>query len=167
MPNENNERRPMLHKGQVYSKSVTKRSGGGEKTFGRSFDEALSHITTSLEATLNTVASLPQEHRLPNEFVFCIRMDPDFTAKSYYPDTFLRAFDKAGAITEVGSRKWIEDLETEEAQEEGVRREGKLLFIRSNQETLTGFVNSLKSDGKRVVSLHDVLPPLELLQFLG
>ena len=147
MPNENNERRPMLHKGQVYSKSVTKRSGGGEKIFSRSFDEALNNITTSLQSTLDTVASLPQEHRLPNEFVFCIRMDPDFTAKSYYPDTFLRAFDKAGAITEVGSRKWIEDPETDEAHEKVVAREGKLLFIRSNQETLTGFVNSLKNGG--------------------
>ena len=126
MPNENNERRPMLHKGQVYSKSVTKKSGGGEKTFSRSFDEALSHITTSLESTLETVASLPEELRLPNEFVFCIRMDPDFTAKSYYPDTFLRAFDKAGAITEVGSRKWTEDVETNEELDSKTLREGKL-----------------------------------------
>jgi hypothetical protein len=134
-------------RGQVYSKSVTKKSGGGEKTYSRSFDEALSHITTSLESTLDTVSSLPQEHRLPNEFVFCIRMDPDFTAKSYYPESFLRAFDKAGAITEVGSRKWTEDLETDEDQALKATREGKLLFIRSNQETLTGFVNSLKNGG--------------------
>ncbi|MBP6924138.1 MAG: S8 family peptidase [Candidatus Pacebacteria bacterium] len=174
MPNENNERRPMLHKGQVYSKSVTKKSGGGEKTYSRSFDEALSHITTSLESTLDTVASLPQEHRLPNEFVFCIRMDPDFTAKSYYPESFLRAFDKAGAITEVGSRKWTEDLETDEDQALKTTREGKLLFIRSNQETLTGFVNSLKNGGvtfnetlqneMRTVEEINLLTPQERLQ---
>ena len=164
----------MLHKGQVYSKTVIKKSGGGDKTYSRSFDDALIHITSSLESTLGSIAALPEEQRLPNEFVFCIRLDPDFTAKSYYPETFLRAFDKSGAIAEVGSRKWTEHAETSEELDSDPDREGKLLFIRSNRETLTGFVNSLRTGGiqfnetlqneMRTVEEINLLAPEERLQ---
>lgn len=130
----------MLHRGQVYSKSVVKRPGGGERTYNRTFGEALTAVTAGMERTMEEINSLPSDMRLPNEFVFCVKMDPDFTAKSYYPENFLKAFDKAGSVKEVGSRKWTQTRDDEEV------KQGKLLFIRSNQDTLGRFTEILRNE---------------------
>jgi len=132
------DRRPILHKGEVYSKLITKASGGGSKTLPHTLEEAFVNIQAGLKSTIENFETLPAESRLPNELVFCVRMDSDFSAKSYYPDSFFTAFSKFGELNEVGSRRWHKT-------ESEIEEDGKLLFIRSNPETLSGFLSGLKS----------------------
>jgi hypothetical protein len=132
-----NNRRPILYKGEIYTKPITKNGGGGPpKESSISYDTARSNILSSIASTKEKIAHIPQEKKLPNEFVVCVRMFPEFSAKSYYPDDFFTQVAAQGEVQEIGSRVWREVDE-----EAGSEQTGKLFFVR----TTTAGLNELES----------------------
>lgn len=126
--NQNNKKRPVLHGGEKYSKSISKRGGGKEKESLWSYDFARNKIIGDIKETKKVLKEMPRELRLPNEFVVSVRMDPAFTAKSFYPASLFDATQKNSELREVGSRMWRDD-ET--------KKEGKMFFLRATETGLS------------------------------
>lgn len=170
----NENRRPILYNGEVYSKPIEKKSGGGGKEPEISYEFAREKLLKDLSYSTEILKSMPSTSRLPNEVVLCFRMLPQFSAKSYYPDTL---FDQKIGINEIGSRTWTnsnKQLESKSSQESSPTS-GKLFFVRASNKSLDAFEQQLNRksstltkkftlDVRRVSSL-DLLNPSE--QILG
>ncbi|OCA72988.1 S8 family peptidase [Chryseobacterium arthrosphaerae] len=136
----NNNRKPILYKGEVYSKPVSKNGGGGPLKLPISYEEARYRIKNDIDKVHDTIRSLPETSKLPNEIVVCIRMHPDFSAKSYYPDSLFDGNNEKFGLQEVGSRIWrTEDSEDQNEFEES----GKLFFVRGTEQALDKLKNHL------------------------
>lgn len=134
------ERRPILYKGESYSKPVTKGGGGPPKEPKITFDQAKEQINKDLDATIDSIRSISQEYKLPNELVLCFRLHPDFTAKSSFPTTLFPSSDKPEDLVEIGSRIWKKDIQTET----GPQMEcGKLIFVKTNEAGIRKFKQKL------------------------
>lgn len=144
---ENNKRRPILFNGQVYSRPVTKSSGGGGKPFPRTFLEARESILKDLEETKSTLRNLPKSSRMPNEIVLSLVMHHDFTAKSYYPKSL---FDLPGSekfgLQEIGSRVWRNKENLVSENDEAVSRVSKMFFIRATEGSIQKFEEHINSN---------------------
>jgi|GEM_PF-2825697 len=77
----NNNRKPILYKGELYAKPVTKKSGGGSKNLPATFQEAKKKIKNDIEQVFEEIDRLPEIARMPNEIVVCMRMHSDFRLK--------------------------------------------------------------------------------------
>lgn len=139
-------RRPILHKGEVYNSPVERRMGGNERqpeiTYAGARDRLLEHIGGVRER----INALPNDKRLPNEFVVCYRMDAGYSAKSYYPAPVLsiRGVRNSNAeAVEIGSRQWRENPNDDPK---------KLYFVRTNTEGLDYLTSKLQQSER---SLQD------------
>jgi hypothetical protein len=166
------KRRPILFKGEVYSHPIEKPSGGGEKEFKVSYEQARVQLLTNIQKTKAQISQLPQTSKLPNETVLCIRLRSEFSAKTWYPNSlFDNSNSSRNGLKEIGSRIWTKESD-EEVQN---KSRGKLLFVRATEQGLLDFEKKLNqeeylltkafiSDIRKVSSL-DLLSPTE--QILG
>jgi hypothetical protein len=128
--NNNKNSRPILYKGEVYSQVITKRVGGEKKEPKVSYEQARSKALADIAQTKTKINNIPREKKLPNEFVVCLRLSPEFSAKSYYPTTLLSSFDNSRDTKEIGSRVW------NKVSDDGISETGKLLFLRTTNAGL-------------------------------
>lgn len=178
---ENKKRRPILYNGQVYGEPVTKGGGGGTKAMPYTYEQAREIILNDINETREVLRNMPDSARLPNEIILSLTLQPEFSAKSYYPETlFDLGYEKFG-LTEIGSRVWrnknydtnkITDVESEEYVAPTF---SKMFFIRATEESLIKFENQLKKSSStltksfqtdiRKISNLGILPTNE--QILG
>ncbi|HYD93629.1 MAG TPA: S8 family peptidase [Candidatus Paceibacterota bacterium] len=144
---ENENRRPILYKGEVYTKPITKTAGGRQKEPRASYAEARERVLGGIKATKEKVLSLSAENRMPNEFIFCLRLDPAFSAKSYYPETLFPAAAPNSGFEDVGSRVWRQT-----GRRGSEVNAGKLLFVRATEQGLARFESRLNQAES---SLHE------------
>jgi hypothetical protein len=146
-----NSRRPILYRGENYSIPIAK---GGRRRLPEpkiSYAEARSHLLNNIRETAEKLRSVPSTMKLPNETIVCLRMQPEFSAKSYYPASLFSAFDEIDGMQEVGSRLWRPQTD-EPTIKKGDNKEdalpnkaGKLLFVRTTEDALEKFQNKLNS----------------------
>jgi len=139
------ERRPILFNGQVYVEPIIKKSGFGGKSMKQQFEQARLNIINDLSATKRIIRGIPNESKLPNEIVLSLIVEPEYTAKSYYPETiFDLGYEKFG-LQEIGSRTWKNINPDEIEKKEGKSKEkmSKLYFIRTTINGLDKFENFL------------------------
>jgi len=130
----NNNRKPILYKGELYSKPVIKKSGGGTKNLPVTFLEAKEKVKNDIDQIFEEIDKLPEVARMPNEIVVCMRMHSDFSAKSYYPDSlFDTDYEKFG-LQEIGSRIWKSEKD-ENSNTETVQESGKMFFVRGTENS--------------------------------
>ncbi len=160
-------RKPILYKGELYSVPVTKKFGGGPKSYPVSFEEARERISSDIDSVKEQIRSLPQSSRLPNEVVMCIRMHPDFSAKSYYPETLFDADTERYGLQEIGSRIW----RSKENLSKGGKKEtleAKMFFVRGTDESLDKFKKQLNKSASSLTKtfMNDVrkLVSIDLLK---
>lgn len=127
-------RRLILGNGEQYIQAVTKPSSGRSPEPPRSYDEARDLVKAGVSAALADFATLPDAKRLADEAVFCLRLHPDATAKTYDP---VALFNEVPELRNVGSRyyqapagevaqtKRIERLRAEEQTDV----KGRLVFV--------------------------------------
>ncbi|MEY2640857.1 MAG: hypothetical protein RL150_250 [Candidatus Parcubacteria bacterium] len=127
-----NNRRPILYKGEIYTKPITKRVGGSSKEPALSYDVARTKILSDITQTREKLSTIPADKKLPHEFVVCVRMHPEFSAKSYYPGDLFSAVSRNGEVEEIGSRIWRENS----PEEDGIEETGKLFFVRTTERGL-------------------------------
>lgn len=137
-----NNRKPILYKGELYSVPVTRKSSGGPKLYPISFEEARDRLSNDIDSVKEQIRNLPESARLPNEVVMCVRMHPDFSAKSYYPSSIFDADTERFGLEEVGSRIWrsSENLSTNSKKE---IFEAKMFFVRGSEDSLEKFKKQL------------------------
>jgi subtilisin family serine protease len=139
----NNPRRPILFNGEVYSSPVEKRNVGGAIEYPLTYDEARTQVIDGIRTTREYLRQMPQGSRLPNEVVMCIRMQPKFSAKSYYPDSLFDLNKTRFGLQEIGSRNWRgETIENNENQVIPSKPD-KLFFVRTTERGLTRFEQEL------------------------
>lgn len=134
-------RRPILYKGERYSKAIAKGGGGPQKEPHISYDEARNKIISDIKKTREIITNTSTRFKLPNEFVVSIRLDPDFSAKSYYPSTIFGPALRAQGIDEVGSRIW---------KSESGGKHGKMFFVRTTDNGLKNLERKLTNDESQV-----------------
>jgi len=137
-----NNRRPILYKGEIYTKAITKKAGGSAKEPGVSYDVAKTKILSDIAHTKEKLNSISSDKKLPNEFVVCLRMSPEFSAKSYYPGDLFSTVSANGEVEEIGSRIWREKGD----DENGIEETGKLFFIRTTTRGLDVLEDKLNQD---------------------
>ena len=147
------KKRPILYNGQLYSKPIEKGRFGPPKQPQIAFEEARSKILADIVKTKQAISEVPSNLKLPNEFIVCLRIEPEFTAKSYYPDTLFSVEGSLAEFTEVGSRIWGKKTEDENEVEPG-----KLLFIRATDKGLDNLQKELnkKESGLSKKFIYDL-----------
>ncbi|NAY91156.1 S8 family serine peptidase [Muricauda sp. JGD-17] len=128
-----NRRRPILYNGEIYSRSVVKSSGGGEKFYPLSYDEARFNLLNDIEKTQDLVSGMSAKSRLPNEIILSMTLQPEFSAKSYYPENLFDLDSFKFGIQEVGSRIWRERKESGRADDS--TKFSKMFFLRATEES--------------------------------
>lgn len=98
-----NQRRLILGNGEQYIEPIQKTLTGRGKEPPRSYGEARERIKAGVGDALRSFDGLPSEKKNPDEAVFCMRLHPDVTAKSYDPATI---FDEVPELRSVGSRNY-------------------------------------------------------------
>lgn len=133
------QRRLILANGEKYVDAVEKPVAGRTPEPPRTFDEAREVLKTGVTGALNRFRAIPQEKKLFEEAVFCMRMHPDATAKSYDPTEVFSAVPELRSIgsrlyrapaTEVAQSKRIQKLVDNEVAEVTAR----LVFVQSSPE---------------------------------
>lgn len=143
------KRRPILYNGQIYGEPVTKGGGGGSKAYPYSYEEARDMLLSDIYETKELIGKMPESSRLPNEIVLSLVLQPEFSAKSYYPETlFDLGYEKFG-LTEIGSRVWKDkaddevDKIVEESEERKSANNAKMFFVRATKGSLEKFEREL------------------------
>ena len=106
------QRRLILGNGEQYIEPIQKTLTGRSKEPPRSYGEARDRIKSGVGDALRSFVALPNEKKIADEAVFCMRLHPDVTAKSYDPSTI---FDEIPELRSVGSRNYhtpIKDVAT-------------------------------------------------------
>ncbi|MDG4978904.1 S8 family peptidase [Lactococcus lactis] len=123
-----NNRRPILGHGENLVGSFSKSNGGGEKSYPRSYEEAVNLVSSKLESLKADISAIPLNKKL-DKVVVAVKLHESFLAKSYTPDTFFRNLD----YENIGSRQW----KTESG------KESKLNFVKINPDNIENNINEL------------------------
>lgn len=143
-----NQRRLILGNGEQYIERIEKRLTGRSKEPPRSYEEARERIKTGLGRSLSSYLELPEQKRIEDEAVFCMRMHPDVTAKTYDPAVI---FDEVPELRSVGSRSYhtpISEVAQTKRIEKKVSEEvaeinARLVFIQSSPSGFNRFLAQL------------------------
>ena len=173
----NELRRPILYRGEVYVSPIVKKVSGSPKEPKVSYDIARDTVLEDIKRTREVLNEMPASTRLPNEVVLCLKMQPEFSAKSYYPDSLFDLNTTKFGIKDVGSRAWNDIIAADLDQDgtDSTLQYGKMFFIRSTEVGLNNLEKQLHKseseltqkftyDIRRIFSL-DILSPAE--QILG
>ena len=140
---KDNQRRPILYNGQTYAKPVTKSSGGGPKEMKFSYEEARDFVLSDVAKVKDNLRNMPSSQRLPNEVVVGLVMQPEFSAKSYYPDSLFDLGAEKFGLKEIGSRIYKNESSNKEQHN---TLSSKMFFVRATEESLTKFENQLNKN---------------------
>jgi len=124
---------PIIGHGEVYVEPISYIRGFGEKKYPHDYVEAKNRIINNIEK-LKEVIRTENEMFFSEKFV-CIRMEPKFEAKSFYPDSILVSNKE---MKLVGGRKYnfFEDNELKSA---------KLYFLKTTDKGLNELEITLKN----------------------
>lgn len=137
-----NKRRPILYKGEVYTTPVEKKVGGPIREPEVTYEAARNNVITSLNSVVSNIKELPTEARLPNEYIVCLRLQSEFSAKSYYPGSLFE-YDNTKEFAEIGSRQWKE--KKDHSEDKTVDEKGKLFFVRTTEKGLNNLQQKLEN----------------------
>lgn len=143
---ENSKRRPILYNGQIYGEPVSKSGGGGQKAMPYTYEEARDFVLNDINETREVLRKMPQSARLPNEIILSLTLQPEFSAKSYYPETLFDLGSEKFGFTEIGSRVW-KNKKNESNEKEILNVDpsfSKMFFVRATEKSLVQFENQLK-----------------------
>ena len=138
-------RRPILYNGQIYSEPITKSSGFNEKSMPFTYDEARDFVLRDIAKTKRIINNMPKASRLPNEVVLSLKLQPEFAAKSYYPEHLFDLDTEKFGIKEIGSRV-LRDINNdldENGEEVSSTTFSKMFFIRATENSLERLENQL------------------------
>ncbi len=149
------QRRLILGNGEQYIQAVTKPATGRSPEPPRSYDEARDLVKAEVSAALADFRALPEAKRLPDEAVFCLRLHPDATAKSYDP---VAIFGEVPELRNVGSRYYRADADAvaqtrrieklREREESEVQ--GRLVFVQGPPEGFERLLRHLDRPTRRL-----------------
>lgn len=143
-----NQKRLILGNGEQYIQPIKKQLTGRTPEPPRSYGEARDRIKSGVGGALRSFETLPEEKKIPDEAVFCMRLHPDVTAKSYDPATI---FDAVPELRSVGSRTYhtpIKDVAQTTRIEKKIEKDvtdvdARLVFVQSTPSGFDRFIQQL------------------------
>lgn len=91
----------LIGQGESLVQRISLSTGGGEKAFPYSFDEAFQRLESALDTTASSLEALPSLACPNDEAVVGVTLNPAFLAKTYHPTNLLSAY----GLRQVGSRE--------------------------------------------------------------
>ena len=146
----NNERRPILFKGEVYGGQVKKRLASGPKNMRFTYEEAKQKVLENIANTNEAINNLNSDQVLPNEIIIGLTLLPEFNAKSYYPGSFFDGSNERFGLTEIGSRV-IHSSNYGDPKNPS----SKLIFVRATREAIKRFEDHLRDDKKSTAKFKE------------
>ena len=140
MPSENNAYRPILGNGQYYIGPAPRPAmSPSDVPYPTSFEEARTSFRSFIRQTRDELSKMPHALRLADA-VLCLRMYPQFLAKTFYP---IGLFNSK-CLADVGSRRWHSTHVPPhlKAPDPGPRP-AKLIFVRTNGNSLDSLDRTL------------------------
>src|SRR5437868_9508786 len=130
----NNQRRPILYKGEVYSSLIEKVKPFIPKEPSVSFEDSRIKILKDLESLNEKIKTTPSRLKLPNESIVCVRVQKEYVAKTFYPSAL---FGPSYDLEEIGSRAW------QESGNEDTDDYGRLYFVRTTEHSISNLEKKL------------------------
>ncbi len=134
-----NQRRLILGNGEAYVQRFEKKFNARPPVPPRTFDEARALLKAAINTSLDAFENLDATKKIEDEAVFCLRLHPDVTAKSYSPEAI---FSKVPELRSIGSRIYRVGAE-EVAQTKRVKKQvgdgaerfdARMLFVQSSPD---------------------------------
>ena len=116
------------------------------------YDEARDFVLSDIAKTKNILNNMPKTSRLPNEVVLSLKLQPEFSAKSYYPEHLFDLDSTKFGIKEIGSRVWRDtNKDVDENGEEIFSTTfSKMFFIRATENSLERLENHLNKSTNNI-----------------
>ncbi|HEY4311871.1 MAG TPA: S8 family peptidase [Pirellulales bacterium] len=148
-------RRLILGNGEQYIQPVKKPATGRSPEPPRSYEEARQVVKQGVQNALRTFEALPEAKRFADEAVFCLRLHPEATAKSYDP---VALFDEVPELRKVGSRKYRERAENvaqtarleKQSLDKDALLDARLVFVQSTPAGFERLITQLDRAESRV-----------------
>lgn len=149
------QRRLILANGEQYIDSVEKKFQSRATEPPRSYGEARDLVKKEIQSSIQSFGTLPDSMKLPEEAVFCLRLHPDATAKTYSPESI---FNDIPDLRNVGSRMYRTPVgkvaETERVTKQREKKidelEGRLVFVQSSLEGFDRFLKRLDTPASKL-----------------
>ncbi len=124
-------KRPILAKGEEYI--VPHKLGNGPpKSDNRpSFDEARYRLCNQVKSVISSISQTPQEF-IMEDVIVNVKMNVDYSAKSYHPNALITHIN----AEDVGSKKWIKEIQSTDKSKSSKIKIGKEIFLRVAKNTL-------------------------------
>lgn len=122
----------LLGRGERLTSDVVVKNMGGPKEAPYTFDEAKSRLIPMLDKVIKDLDSLPRDAFPENNTVFSLILNPEYIAKSYFPECL---FQKVG-IEIVGSRPTKIKPQKKSKSREPVESITTQLFAKANYNSL-------------------------------
>lgn len=149
------QRRLILGNGEQYVQPVTKVTPGRATEPPRTYGEARDLVRKGVVDSLAAFDALPPQLKFPEEAVFCLRLHPDATAKSYDPEAL---FEDVPEVRKVGSRVYRERADKvaqtkrveKQRVSDDVQVEGRLVFVQSSPSGFNRLIQQLDRSPSQV-----------------
>ncbi|MCT4611736.1 MAG: S8 family peptidase [Clostridia bacterium] len=141
-----NKKKLILMKGEKYIVPYVKKWGMGEKRDRRpSFDDARLNLKRNVSNTIKEIDNMSEKYIL-DEVIVNVRMDSDYSAKTYHPTSFIKAI----SAKDIGSKKWIgEKNVSKKVKGNFIEKEektiGKEIFLKLKKEDLIDLEKKLEN----------------------
>lgn len=144
---KNNEKRPILIKGEEYSEFIRKIANPvtGEKP---ELNSVRKKISSDIESTLEKINNIQSKY-LMDELIINVRMNPKYIAKSYHPTDLIKYI----GAEDVGSKKYLKEVFNEKKRENELKI-GKEIFLKLSKDKLEKFKDCLSNE-KEIDSLKN------------
>lgn len=126
-----NKKRPILAKGEEYIIPHKLKKNIDKQDKRPTFDEARHRLSGEIKQAINLIDNTPKEFLL-DEVIVNLRMDVDYSAKSYHPNVLISHIN----AEDVGSKKWTKEVNTKNKNKPIKTKIGKEIFLRINRNTL-------------------------------
>lgn len=161
----------LLGKGERLTEDIVVRAGGGPKVPPYSFGEARTRLVPRLSKAVEEINDLPKEACPKDLAVLSLTLNPEYIAKSYYPDELLRTT----GFTPVGSRPRKIIPEKRSRNREPVETTTTELFVVASRESIRGWANALPGwnsnrtevASNQLVTIEDISAPTPAQKIKG
>ncbi len=159
---DNKETYLILGNGEEYIEPVQKSGGPPTKEYRFTYEQTRLKLKDNIRVIRESAQRISPDYRM-NELVLCLRILPEFMAKSYYPQTITTL----RGLKDIGSRSW----NTTSSNKEGtdvLPTTSKLIFLRVGDEGLNRMEERLDAGQSMVTKAWtDDVRRIDSLTFLS
>lgn len=153
------QRNFLLGKGERLTEPVIPAGRKLDRTPPYTFEEARSRLTPMVDSTLSEFSELPAAAKPKGQVVSEVTLNPEYLAKSYYPEKVLRAY----GLRSVGSKPALITPEKRSGGREPVEKPTTQLFVSGALSSFRRFLVDLEG-GAISEQVRQDLPALETFE---